>query len=123
MRGGKALAVRRPSRGLLGGLWDLPGGELAAGEAPREGLRRALRERVGLELSRAAKIGEVAHEFTHRRLTLHVFHASTQTSRIRLRDFTSHKWLEPRALTSLPHAALTARALELLSAARGARSN
>ena len=31
IRRGKALAVRRPTRGLLGGLWDLPGGDLAPG--------------------------------------------------------------------------------------------
>ncbi len=30
LRGGKALAVQRPAKGLLGGLWELPGGETPA---------------------------------------------------------------------------------------------
>src|SRR5262249_28009150 len=32
LRRGRALAVRRPERGLLGGLWELPGGDVLAGE-------------------------------------------------------------------------------------------
>ena len=48
-RRGKALAVRRPPRGLLGGLWELPGGELRDEENPEEGLARAIHEHVGLD--------------------------------------------------------------------------
>jgi A/G-specific adenine glycosylase len=113
-RRGQALAVRRPSRGLLGGLWDLPGGDLAAGEMPRAGLTRTLRERTGLEIARASAMGVVEHVFTHRRLTLHVYRASTSTDRIRLAGFAGHKWLAPGAISSLPHATLTAKALDLL---------
>ena len=114
VRRGKALAVRRPSRGLLGGLWDLPGDDLAAGEVPRAGLTRALRERAGLEISRVTGIGTVEHVFTHRILTLHVYRGSTSTNRIRLDGFEGHQWLSPRAISALPHASVTAKALNLL---------
>ena len=114
IRRGKALAVRRPTRGLLGGLWDLPGGDLAPGETPRAGLTRALRERAGLKISRVSALGAVEHTFTHRRLTLHVYRASTSTDRIRLDGFAGHKWLAPGAISSLPHAVVTAKALGLL---------
>jgi A/G-specific adenine glycosylase len=114
VRRGKALAVRRPSRGLLGGLWDLPGGDLVAGELPRAGLTRALRERVGLEIARASVIGSIEHVFTHRKLTLHLYRASTSTDRIRLDGFAGHKWLLPRRFSTLPHATLTAKALDLV---------
>ena len=123
VRRGKALAVRRPSRGLLGGLWDLPGGDLAPGETPRVGLTRALRERAGLEISRVASIGTVEHVFTHRRLTLHVYRASTPTDRIQLNGFEGHKWLAPRAFSSLPHATVTAKALDLLTSSTAGFSN
>ena len=123
VRRGKALAVRRPARGLLGGLWDLPGGDLAAGETPRAGLTRALRDRAGLEISRASAIGTVEHAFTHRKLTLHVYRANTSTDRIRLDGFEGHKWLAPRAISSLPHASLTAKALDLLISPTARSSN
>jgi A/G-specific adenine glycosylase len=123
MRRGKALAVRRPPGGLLGGLWGLPGGDLVAGEPPRAGLRRALHECAGLEISRASAMGSVEHVFTHRRLTLHLYRASTSTGRIRLDGFAAHKWVPPRAIYALPHAALTAKALERLVGSGSRRSN
>ena len=122
LRGGKGLAVRRPSRGLLGGLWDLPGDDLAPGESPRAGLSRALRERVGLEISSAAKIGSVQHVFSHRRLTLHVYRSDTPEGRTRLVGFDAHKWLVPGSIPSLPHAAVTAKALDLLIASNHKQS-
>jgi len=123
VRRGKALAVRRPARGLLGGLWDLPGDDLVTGETPRAGLARALRERAGLEISRASAIGIVEHVFTHRKLTLHVYRANTSTHRIRLDGFEAHKWLPPRAIAGLPHASVTAKALDLLIAPTTRSSN
>jgi adenine-specific DNA glycosylase len=59
-------------------------------------------------------MGVVEHVFTHRRLTLHVYRASTSTDRIRLAGFAGHKWLALGAISSLPHATLTAKALDLL---------
>jgi A/G-specific adenine glycosylase len=114
LRRGKALAVRRPPKGLLGGLWDLPGDALAIGELPRAGLIRALRERAGLTVSRPAEVGSVEHVFTHRRLKLHVFRCNTKKGRTRLDGFDAHKWLAPSSIPSLPHGAITAKALALL---------
>jgi A/G-specific adenine glycosylase len=114
VRRGKVLAVRRPTGGLLGGLWDLPGGELAPGESPAAGLKRAIRDRVGLVVTRVSRVGEVEHVFTHRKLTLHVYRCNTPTGRTRLAGFDSHKWLSPHAVPALPHGTVTAKALDLL---------
>ncbi len=115
VRRGRALAVRRPPRGLLGGLWELPGGDLAPRERPAEGLIRALRERVGLRVSGARQLGAVEHEFTHRRLRLHVFQCDTPEGRVRLDGFDAHRWLAPAGLAELPQGAVTRKALELLA--------
>ncbi|MEE9608657.1 MAG: A/G-specific adenine glycosylase [Myxococcota bacterium] len=113
LRRGRALAVRRPADGLLGGLWDLPGAELASGEPPADGIARALRERVGLSVARTERAGEVEHVFSHRRLRLHVFRCNTAAGRIRLNGFDAHRWLAPSRLASLPQAAVTRKALKL----------
>ena len=118
-RGARVLAVRRPPRGLLGGLWELPGGELAAHEAPARGLTRMLRERIGLAPRHAIRVGVVKHGFTHRTLRLHVFRADAAAGRVRLHAFDAHRWLEPAALGELPLSALAKKALGLL---RGAAS-
>jgi A/G-specific adenine glycosylase len=114
LRGGRALWVRRPERGLLGGLWDLPGGELACRERPADGLARALEEGLGLRLARVRRVGALEHGFTHRQLRLHLFRAEAAPGRVRRRGFEAHRWLAPAALARLPHSALTAKALALL---------
>jgi A/G-specific adenine glycosylase len=114
LRRGRALAVRRPPRGLLGGLWELPGGELGPGEAPDAGLRRLLRERVGLRVLRPQARGFVLHAFTHRRLRLHLYRCDTGSGRVHLAGFDAHRWLAPEALGRLPHGALTRKALTRL---------
>jgi A/G-specific adenine glycosylase len=122
LRRGKALAVRREQGGLLGGLWELPGGELGRREKPGAGLVRALRESVGLVVRRAERAGTVEHAFSHRRLRLHVFHCDTPRGRIRLSGFDAHRWLAPTALPQLPQAAVTRKALDLVLGADGALS-
>jgi A/G-specific adenine glycosylase len=114
LREGRALAVRRPPRGLLGGLWDLPGADLGDGEPPAAGAERALRERVGLAVRGLRSAGEVEHVFTHRALLLHVFRAEAKAGRVRRAGFDAHRWVAPSALAGLPHAAVTAKALTLL---------
>ncbi len=113
-RRGKVLAVRRPAQGLLGGLWELPGGDLASGESPEQGIARALRERVGLVASPAHGVGQVEHVFTHLRLRLHVFRCDTPKGRVRLDGFDAFRWVAPGALAELPHGALMRKALGLL---------
>lgn len=113
VRGPRVLALRRPPSGLLGGLWELPGGELAAGEKPAAGLARALRERVGLAPLRAKRLGEVTHGFTHRTLRLHVYRAAAPAGRVRRSDADAHRWLPLAALETLPLSALAKKALAL----------
>jgi adenine-specific DNA glycosylase len=112
LRRGRALAVRRPPRGLMGGLWELPGGELAHGEAPATGLRRTLRERVGLDADGLERAGSLEHVLTHRRLRLHVYRCEA-AGRVRLSGPDAHRWLAPAKLTELPLATLTRKALAL----------
>jgi A/G-specific adenine glycosylase len=119
LRRGKALAVKRPSGGLLGGLWDLPGAELARGAEPAGALIDALSERVGLTVSNATHVGSVEHIFTHRNLTLHVFRCTGARGRTRITGFDAHRWLSQPAISQLPHAAVTAKALALLAGGSG----
>jgi len=49
---GRVLIDRRPPGGLLGGLWEFPGGKLEAGETPRQALTREVREELDIEIRR-----------------------------------------------------------------------
>jgi A/G-specific adenine glycosylase len=113
VRRGRALAVQRPATGLMGGMWELPGGELDGGEEPATAMRRTLRERVGLSVASAEPLGVVDHAFTHLQLRLHVFRCATPRGRVRLDGFDAHRWLPPEAVADLPHGAATRKALTL----------
>jgi len=120
-RRGRVLAVRRPPQGLLGGLWELPGGALGEDEEPAAGVRRALREAVGLSVERAQPVGTVEHVFTHRRLRLHVFRCTGPRGRVRLAGFDEHRWTSRRGLDELAQGGPTRKALALLDGAPAGR--
>jgi 8-oxo-dGTP diphosphatase len=55
--------------------WELPGGAIKSGEAPRDAARREMHEELGVAIDGWASLGEVAGRAQHRRDTLHCFHA------------------------------------------------
>jgi A/G-specific adenine glycosylase len=117
-RRGRALAVRRPERGLLGGLWELPGAELAGRARPERAVRTALEAALGLSIEELERVGSVEHVFTHRRLELLVFRGRPGPGRVRLEGYTAHRWVAPAGLGGLPHGRPTRKALKLALAGR-----
>ncbi len=72
-RDGKILLAKRPSSGLLGGLWEFPGGKVEQGESLTEALQREIHEELGVELLVGEAFGVYQHAYTHFRITLHAF--------------------------------------------------
>jgi A/G-specific adenine glycosylase len=70
---GRIFIARRPGKGLLGGLWEFPGGIRGADETIEEALARGVQESFGAAVTSLGKIGEVRHAFSHLRVTLHAF--------------------------------------------------
>jgi A/G-specific adenine glycosylase len=69
----RILIAQRPLDGLLGGLWEFPGGKCEEGEALEACLQRELREELAIEVDVHDKFVVVQHAFTHFRITLHAF--------------------------------------------------
>jgi A/G-specific adenine glycosylase len=72
-RRGKLLVVRRPDRGLLGGLWEFPGGRCLDGERAEAACARGVLEKTGVRVEPAVPLGIVHHTFSHFRVVLHAF--------------------------------------------------
>lgn len=70
---GGILVARRPRSGLLGGLWEPPSAIVDTDEGLDAAVVAAFRETVGLHVQVQARLGDVVHVFTHRRLTRTVF--------------------------------------------------
>lgn len=70
---GHILIAQRPLSGMLGGLWEFPGGKRQAGESLAECLSREIREELGIEIVVGPQITTVRHAYTHFRITLYAF--------------------------------------------------
>lgn len=70
---GRYFIQRRPPEGLLGGLWEFPGGKIEKGEKPDGALQRELEEELGVRARVLRKLPLVRHAYTHFRVILHPF--------------------------------------------------
>jgi A/G-specific adenine glycosylase len=70
---GQFLIAQRPNDGLLGGLWEFPGGKQEAGETLAECVQRELREELAIEVEVGDLLTTVRHAFTHFKITLAAF--------------------------------------------------
>ncbi|RME83243.1 MAG: A/G-specific adenine glycosylase, partial [Caldilineae bacterium] len=69
------LIARRPDEGMLGGLWEFPGGKIEKGESAPAALHRELQEELGIEVEVGDHVTSIDHAYTHFRITLHAYHA------------------------------------------------
>ena len=66
----KFLISQRYNIGLLGGLWELPGGKKNKNEKNQECLKREIKEELGILIDVGEKIGEVQHVYSHFKINL-----------------------------------------------------
>lgn len=71
---GLILIDRRRPEGLLGGLWEFPGGKIEPGETVEECIKREIQEELGIEIQVGKHLISIDHTYTHLRVTLTVHH-------------------------------------------------
>jgi A/G-specific adenine glycosylase len=94
----RLLIARRPIDGLLGGLWEFPGGNKAAGETLPEALRRNVNEDLGIDIEVGRLLGKVNHAYTHVRITVYAFHARHLAGLPEKLGVADHAWVRPEDL-------------------------
>jgi A/G-specific adenine glycosylase len=112
-RRGRVLIQRRPDEGLLGGLWEFPGGKLEPGETLAACLRRELLEELGLEVEVGREVAVVEHAYTHFSITLHAFDCFPRPG-ARARGPRPRLWVLPRDLVRHALPAANRRLVPLL---------
>lgn len=72
----RVLIAQRPHDGMLGGLWEFPGGKREPEDPSLPAcLRREIEEELAIAIDVGAPVTVVEHAYTHFRITLHAFHA------------------------------------------------
>jgi A/G-specific adenine glycosylase len=95
----KVLLAQRPSKGLLGGMWEFPNGRVN-GEPAKE-LSRALKTEYKLRLRvkrGQAAMGLVQHGYSHFSVTVHVFPCELTS----MSQGTNLKWVALKDLDDYP---------------------
>jgi len=99
---GLVLIARRPSHGLLGGLWEFPGGKQEEGEDLPACLRRELAEELGIAVQVGDLFGSYLHAYTHFRVTLHAFRCSLLSGEPQPLHASELRWAAPLQLKDFP---------------------
>ncbi len=101
-KSGRLLVIQRAEGGLLGGLWEFPGGTVVDGEDPRAVCREKIKARVNLKVSVEERLATVRHTYTHFKLRMDVFNCRWQTGRVRLNGPAGFRWMSLRRISDLP---------------------
>jgi len=96
VKNGRVLLAKRPSKGLLGGMWEFPNSRVE-GNPARE-LAKKLRSGYQLKVQRGVALGLVKHAYTHFKVTVHVF----QCKLVSVTKNQNVKWVKLKDLEDFP---------------------
>jgi A/G-specific adenine glycosylase len=101
-RNGRVLIARRPEGGLLGGLWEFPGGKREPGESLQACLRRELREELGIRAEVGESLGAFEHAYSHFSVSVHAFACKLLAGSPKALVHTRIAWIAPGRLSVYP---------------------
>ncbi|OHB74738.1 MAG: A/G-specific adenine glycosylase [Planctomycetes bacterium RBG_16_55_9] len=97
-KNGRILIDKRKPNGLLGGLWEFPGGKIENGESLTTALKREVREELGVAVRVKRPLVTVQHSYSHFSVTLHAFECTHVSGTPRCRTCVDHRWVHPDQL-------------------------
>ena len=113
-KGDEVLITQRQFDGLLGGLWEFPGGQVAEGETAEDACVRNIAEIINVSVSNTKYLTRVRHAFTHFKIVVDVFTCDYQSGEVVLNGPRDAKWIEVGALGDYPLPRATHKFLDKL---------
>ena len=120
-KGDKILVSKRKSNGLLGGLWEFPGGKVEVGETSSQCVVREVKEELDVRVKVGRSLGKIQHAYTHFSIDMEVFmcqYVSGQPKAIECADF---RWITWDELKNLAFPKSNHKVFPLIRGAREAR--
>ena len=99
-KGSRILLAQRFPKGLLGGMWEFPGGKKETDETLEDCLRREINEELGIDIKIREPIASIKHAYSHFRITLHGFHCNYVRGRVKSLGCANWKWVVPADISS-----------------------
>lgn len=102
-RDGRVLITRRAEKGLLGGLWEFPGGKVRKGrETAEQACLREIKEEVNLEVKVGARLARVKHAYTHFKIVMEVFLCDYLSGEVVLNGSLDFRWITVEEIGEYP---------------------
>ncbi len=114
-RDGRILIAKRKPDGLLGGLWEFPGGKSEPDEPFETAVVREVAEELGVLVEPGEKIAAVDHAYSHFAITLHAYHCHYRGGTPAALGCADFAWVKPDELERYAFPAANRRVLELLT--------
>ena len=111
---GDVLIDQRLEEGLLGGMWEFPGGKQEPGEPIEACIARELMEELGIEVSVGEGLITVDHAYSHKKLQFVVHLCRWISGEPQPLASQQVRWVRPEQLKDYPFPAANARIIEAL---------
>jgi len=93
IKAGRVLVTRRKLDGLLGGLWEFPGGKQKNKESAEYACIREIKEETGLDVRIVSFLTHVRHAYTHFKIEMDVFYCDYISGDVVLDGPIDHQWI------------------------------
>lgn len=100
--GERILIDRRKQEGLLGGLWEFPGGKIEPNETFEDCVKREIKEELGIDIEVNDRLITVNHAYSHFKVTLNVFNCTHLSGEPQTIECDEVKWVTLDEIDSYP---------------------
>ena len=111
---GRLLIMRRPEKGLLGGLWGFPHYQREGKKSFPESLQRGVLKEFGVSIQARTKLGIVQHTFSHFRMSMHLFSCRLEGHGGRTDPKSTKKWIFPSQMERYPFSTADRKVIRIL---------
>lgn len=115
----RILITRRKEEGLLGGLWEFPGGKVEQKETSQEACIREIKEETNLNVTIDSFLIQIKHAYTHFKIIGDVFICKYSSGRVRLKQTSDFRWVTTKRLDDFPFPGANRKFIPLIKAIQG----
>ena len=101
-KGNHILITRRKPEGLLGGLWEFPGGKIDKDEEPQAACIREIKEEVNLTVKIDSYLTRIKHAYTHFKIIVDVFCCRFVSGKVKLNGPVDYRWIRLNQIDEFP---------------------
>lgn len=108
------LIDRRKAEGLLGGLWEFPGGKIEPRETVEACIKREIKEELDIDIEVGEHLISIDHAYTHFRITLHVHYCRHLSGEPQTIECDAIRWVTLDEIDQYPFPKANTKIIEAL---------